>query len=124
MQVKDYLQSLADDNKIRVEKIGSGNWYWSFPSDEKKAKETALEKAQEEYNKAAAIVADLQAKVDEAGAAREEDEDLRMGSGMALLDYSRTCAHISRWRPQGPHHSSCRSEQRTRESSTGVRCLQ
>ncbi|KAF2749262.1 meiotic nuclear division protein 1 [Sporormia fimetaria CBS 119925] len=74
MQVKDYLTSLTDDNKIRVEKIGSGNWYWSFPSDEKKAQETALQKAQEEHDKAAAAVADLQAKVDAAGAAREDDD--------------------------------------------------
>ncbi|KAF2474819.1 meiotic nuclear division protein 1, partial [Lindgomyces ingoldianus] len=81
MQVKDYLQSLSDDNKIRVEKIGSGNWYWSFPIDEKKAKETALEKAQDEYNKASATVTELQAKVDEAGAAREDDEDMLLGTG-------------------------------------------
>jgi hypothetical protein len=81
MQVKDYLQALSDDNKIRVEKIGSGNWYWSFPSDEKKAKEAMLEKAQEESSKAIATLTELQAKVDEAGAAREEDEDMLMETG-------------------------------------------
>jgi hypothetical protein len=81
MHVKDYLQSLADDNKIRVEKIGSGNWYWSFPSDEKKTKEAALEKAQEENNRANATVAELQAKVDEAGAARADDEDILVETG-------------------------------------------
>ncbi|KAF2683441.1 meiotic nuclear division protein 1, partial [Lentithecium fluviatile CBS 122367] len=82
MQVKDYLQALSDENKIRVEKIGSGNWYWSFPSDEKKTKETALEKAREEFNKANATVMELQAKVDEAGAARGEDEDSLTDTGM------------------------------------------
>jgi len=81
MQVKDYLQALSDDNKIRVEKIGSGNWYWSFPSEEKIAKENAFNKATEERDKAAAAVEELQAKVDEAGAAREEDEDMLLGSG-------------------------------------------
>jgi hypothetical protein len=81
MHVKDYLQLLADDNKIRVEKIGSGNWYWSFPSDEKKTKEAALEKAQEENNRANATVAELQAKVDEAGAARADDEDILVETG-------------------------------------------
>jgi hypothetical protein len=81
MHVKDYLQCLSDDNKIRVEKIGSGNWYWSFPSDEKKAKDAALEKAQDEYNKINAMVAQLQSKVDEAGAARAEDEDTLMETG-------------------------------------------
>ena len=81
MQVKDYLQALQDDNKIRVEKIGSGNWYWSFPSDEKKAKEAALARAQEEYDKANATTAELQAKVDEAGAAREEDDEALADTG-------------------------------------------
>lgn len=81
MHVKDYLQALADDNKIRVEKIGSGNWYWSFPSDEKKAKDAALEKAQAEFDKINATVTELQSKVDEAGAARAEDEDMLVDTG-------------------------------------------
>jgi hypothetical protein len=95
MQVKDYLQSLSDDNRIRVEKIGSGNWYWCFPSDEKKAKEAVLEKAQEEYQKAATIVADLQVKVDEAGAAREEDEDMLMGTDMFITIPRTTVSDLS-----------------------------
>lgn len=81
MQVKDYLQALSDDNKIRVEKIGSGNWYWSFPADEKKAKEAALQKAQEEHAKASAVVAELEAKVESAGAARADDDDMLMEPG-------------------------------------------
>lgn len=36
MHIKDALQSLVDDSLIRVEKIGSGNWYWSFVGDERK----------------------------------------------------------------------------------------
>ncbi|KAF2034650.1 meiotic nuclear division protein 1 [Setomelanomma holmii] len=81
MHVKDYLQALADDNKIRVEKIGSGNWYWSFPSDEKKAKDAALEKAQDEFDKANKTVSELQAKVDEAGAARADVEEILTETG-------------------------------------------
>ena len=81
MQVKDYLQALQDDNKIRVEKIGSGNWYWSFPSDEKKAKEAALAQAQEENKRAHAAVAELQAKIDDAGAARGEDDEALTDAG-------------------------------------------
>lgn len=81
IQVKEFLQALSDDNHIRVEKIGSGNWYWSFPSDTKKARDSALEKAREEFDKASKAVAELQAKVDDAGAARTEDEDMLMGTG-------------------------------------------
>jgi hypothetical protein len=35
IQVKEYIQTLIEENKLRVDKIGSGNWYWSFGSDEK-----------------------------------------------------------------------------------------
>jgi len=75
MQVKEYIQAVTDENMIRVEKIGSGNWYWSFLSDEKISKETALEKARADNGKAVATVKDLQRQVDEAGAAREDDDD-------------------------------------------------
>jgi hypothetical protein len=98
MQVKDYLQALSDDNKIRVEKIGSGNWYWSFPSDERKSREAALEKAQEEHDKAAAIAADLQAKVDQAGAAREEDQESLKESGeVTPVRCIRSYSNFRRW---------------------------
>ncbi|EHL00360.1 putative Meiotic coiled-coil protein 7 [Glarea lozoyensis 74030] len=42
MQVKEYLQALSDENLIRVEKIGSGNWYWCFVSEERKRREGVL----------------------------------------------------------------------------------
>lgn len=32
MTVKDLIQSLVDDNLIDKDKIGSGNYFWSFPS--------------------------------------------------------------------------------------------
>jgi len=76
MQVKDYLQALSDENMIRVEKIGSGNWYWSFPSEAKRTKEAALEKARNEYEKANETAMELQERVNEAGAARGEDEGM------------------------------------------------
>lgn len=81
MHVKDYLQALSDDNKIRVEKIGSGNWYWSFPIDEKKAKDIALKQAEEEYGKANASIGELQSKVDEADAARAEAGEMLVETG-------------------------------------------
>ncbi|KAL2822072.1 meiotic nuclear division protein 1 [Aspergillus granulosus] len=42
IQVKDYIQELTDEGTIRVEKIGSGNWYWCFGGDEKKEREKQL----------------------------------------------------------------------------------
>ena len=74
MQVKDYLQSLSDDNKIHVEKIGSGNWYWSFTGDEKRSSEVQLDRVRAERDGLAAHVAALRQKVDDATAAREDDD--------------------------------------------------
>jgi hypothetical protein len=82
MAVKEYIQALSDENAIRIEKIGSGNWYWCFMSDEKLEKETALNKAREERDKVFETVESLQIKVEEAGTAREEDDDdMLMESG-------------------------------------------
>lgn len=51
MAVKDYLTQLTSDSLLSVEKIGSGNWYWSFPADAQKAKELMLEEARKERNR-------------------------------------------------------------------------
>ncbi|KAI9829481.1 MAG: hypothetical protein M1819_006301 [Sarea resinae] len=74
MQTKDYLQALSDEGKIRVEKIGSGNWYWSFPSEERQNKQAILDKAVHERDRTLASVADLKGGIEAAGAAREEDD--------------------------------------------------
>ncbi|KAJ9626433.1 hypothetical protein H2203_004065 [Taxawa tesnikishii (nom. ined.)] len=79
MQVKDYIQALTDENKIRVEKIGSGNWYWSFPSEEKKTREKALTEATLANQKAEAVVQELRGKV--AAATKQREEDNNTGDG-------------------------------------------
>ena len=78
MQVKEYLQALSDDGKIRVEKIGSGNWYWSFLSEERRSTERLLETLTTERDKVVKAVEGLHAKMD---AARRAREDGHTGSG-------------------------------------------
>ncbi|EFW15962.1 conserved hypothetical protein [Coccidioides posadasii str. Silveira] len=68
MQIKDYIQALVDDNNVRVEKIGSGNWYWAWAGEEKKARDkirTGLVKELDKINKS---VAELKSKIDVAKA--------------------------------------------------------
>lgn len=33
MNAKDHIQALVDESLLRVEKIGTGNWYWCFGSE-------------------------------------------------------------------------------------------
>jgi hypothetical protein len=82
MGVKDYLKAMTEENQIRCEKVGSGNWYWCFMSDEKMKKEKALAQAQADNDKARKTVEELREKVDDAIAEREEDdEDMLMEPG-------------------------------------------
>ena len=89
-QVKEYIQNLTDENQIRVEKIGSGNWYWSFLSDAKKAKENVINGQKVEENKLTTSIADTERQIEEELAKREQDEEEMLeGNGMdrkALLE--------------------------------------
>lgn len=71
----DYLQTLVDENKVRCEKIGSGNWYWSFPSADKILKQKLLNEAQSTHDKANALVQDLRSKIAEKAIKLEEEEE-------------------------------------------------
>ena len=75
MQVKEYLQALSDDGKIHVEKIGSGNWYWSFASEETALRTSELAKLRAEMEGATKAVGELEAKVAAARAERAEEEE-------------------------------------------------
>lgn len=79
MQVKEHLQALSDESKIRVEKIGSGNWYWSFLSEEKKDRQKMLGKLGEEKEKIDVTIDELQARLYQAAGKRDDGEDGREG---------------------------------------------
>ncbi len=42
MLVKDVIKELTDENKVRVEKIGSGNWYWCWAGEEAQEKKNVV----------------------------------------------------------------------------------
>ena len=81
IQVKDFVQAMLDENEIKVEKIGSGNWYWSFPGEERARREQALAQAQAEHDRAAAALAEARCGVEEATRAREERAEDDAGEG-------------------------------------------
>lgn len=89
MQIKEHIQSLVDESLIRVEKIGSGNWYWSFLSDEAIKKETALAKVEAERDRARKTVQEVKAKMEmEMEKRREEGEGEGEGDEEMLLEPS------------------------------------
>ncbi|KAL0638921.1 hypothetical protein Q9L58_001972 [Maublancomyces gigas] len=80
MVVKDFLTALSDEGLIRVEKIGSGNWYWSFKSDEKKHKGRVLEGLEKELVKLGKAIEDVKAALVKEGI---EEEELELRREMA-----------------------------------------
>jgi len=74
MQVKDYVQALADDGLLCADKIGSGNWYWSFPRDACLAKRAELAKAEAERERLGAVRAQLTAEVEAVERERREGD--------------------------------------------------
>jgi len=87
MQVKDYLTALVDENKLRVEKIGSGNWYWCFKGDEKRKKE----------NEVLGWRKEVEALEIKAGSMREEierEQDTKEGGHEMKVCYLRSCPRM------------------------------
>ena len=81
MQVKDYLQALSDEGQVRVEKIGSGNWYWSFMSEEKKAKELILKSLSDDRQRMDKGMGELRSSIEHAQESVDEggNEEEREG---------------------------------------------
>ncbi|KAJ9296072.1 hypothetical protein DTO271G3_5647 [Paecilomyces variotii] len=75
MQVKEYIQSLTDEGQLRVEKIGTGNWYWIFPSEEKREKQRVRDALLREVDRAGKCVNELEAQVDKVRKEKERDRD-------------------------------------------------
>jgi DNA repair exonuclease SbcCD ATPase subunit len=85
MQVKEYIQELADEGKIRVEKIGSGNWYWCFGGEERKERERRLEQLQKEVDRARSNYEDVEKQLAVRKREKEEEGDLEEGEREELI---------------------------------------
>ncbi|KAG0007663.1 hypothetical protein BGZ80_004390, partial [Entomortierella chlamydospora] len=72
--VKDVLQSLVDDGLVTVEKIGTSNYYWSFPSAVQQSKKGKLQALRDEYQRLEKANAELEASIKKASSGREDSE--------------------------------------------------
>ena len=83
MTVKEHLQTLINENMIRVEKIGSGNWYWVFGSEEKRRRVQEMDGLREELEKSQRACDSLESQVK---AKREAHGDGDEAERMELAD--------------------------------------
>jgi hypothetical protein len=92
--VKEVLQSLVDDDLVAVDRIGIGNYYWSFPSAAGARAESEVARLSAAVEAATAAAAAAQAKLDAAAAgapasAEREAALARMGAAEANVAAAR-----------------------------------
>ncbi|KAF9188369.1 Meiotic nuclear division protein 1, partial [Haplosporangium sp. Z 767] len=75
--VKDVLQSLVDDGLVTVEKIGTSNFYWSFPSAVQQSKNAKLQTLREELQRLETSNTELEASIQQATSGREDSDQRR-----------------------------------------------
>lgn len=85
VQVKEYIQALLDEDQLRVEKIGSGNWFWSFTSDDKHEQECHLTRVSTEVEKSRKSCSETTAALADEIARREEEPEDEEERGSLIL---------------------------------------
>ncbi|KZT10646.1 meiotic nuclear division protein 1 [Laetiporus sulphureus 93-53] len=73
--VKEVLQGLVDDGLVQADKIGSSNFFWSFPSQRGAMMQTRLAAVRETQAAHRTQLAELRAAIDAEKAARPESEE-------------------------------------------------
>lgn len=82
MQVKETLQTLQDDSLIRMEKIGSGNWYWCFMSDAKNGKVNQINALEAEAEKLMKRIKEGEKSIELEMSRRDDDDEMLGGDGV------------------------------------------
>ncbi|TDL22569.1 meiotic nuclear division protein 1 [Rickenella mellea] len=88
--VKEVLQGLVDDGLVQADKIGSSNFFWSFPSERGAMVQNRLNSAKETRAGLQKQLADLKANIEVERAARVESDErsaalLRLASARSQL---------------------------------------
>ena len=73
--VKDVVQSLVDDSLVHMDKVGTSNWFWSFPGAADAAVRARLEAVEREATRVDAESRDIAQRVQTAQAECPETED-------------------------------------------------
>ncbi|KAI0821638.1 meiotic nuclear division protein 1 [Trametes gibbosa] len=73
--VKEVLQSLVDDGLVQMDKIGSSNFFWSFPSQRGAMMQTRLKTVKDTQALHRSQLEELRAAVDSEKASRPDSDD-------------------------------------------------
>ena len=92
--VKEVVQSLVDDSLVHMDKVGTSNWFWSFPGAADAAVRARLEAVEREAEQVDAEARDIAARVERAEAECPETEE-RIAARAALERAEATHASLT-----------------------------
>ena len=72
--VKDVVQSLVDDSLVHMDKVGTSNWFWSFPGAADAAVRARLEAVEREATRVDAESRDIAQRADGAGGVPQAED--------------------------------------------------
>ncbi|ORX87877.1 meiotic nuclear division protein 1 [Anaeromyces robustus] len=72
--VKEVIESLVADNMINCEKIGTSNYYWSFPNTSRIQKEEKIKLLKKEIKEQEKLQKELEKKIEKASSERVPSE--------------------------------------------------
>ena len=75
MSVKEILQELCDNDLVSFEKIGSGNFYWCFPSEAYNRRKVLEGKLNSQISDFEKEIKDLEKEISELEPGREDSEE-------------------------------------------------
>ncbi|KAI5120649.1 hypothetical protein M0805_007986 [Coniferiporia weirii] len=101
--VKEVLQSLVDDGLVQADKIGSSNFFWSFPSQHGSFMTSRLTTAKEKRS-------DLQKQLQEIQANIESEKSARLDTAersKALAEFSSARTQLAELEEELSQYGSC-----------------
>lgn len=63
--VKEILQALVDEGLVESDKIGSSQYYWSFPAKKRKLKQQELEQLKRKVDESTGGIEELQKRIED-----------------------------------------------------------
>ena len=93
MSVKEILQELCDNDLVSFEKIGSGNFYWCFPSEAYNRRKVLENKLNQQISDLQKEIDNLESEIAELEPGRE-DSDERTQLDSEISDFSKQISLI------------------------------
>jgi hypothetical protein len=87
LQVKQYVKAMLDENNLIVERIGTVNWYWSFPGADLARRQRACKNAREQRDQSIKTVEQMEIRLQSERAKRVDDQGHEKEEMVKKRDY-------------------------------------